>query len=218
MLQLANLSSARTAIHLAYSVQLHSKPLEPLTIHGTKDVSNSLIASAIEAGKVIAVVESLPRHLRHWAVWAYGPESERFSLAAQGGLFEWLVKYLDQLIAGSERKYRTATVAKIRDVVAYAVLNYRSRSLCGRDIHQIKEIKKGCGIQNGHWARDFLLWYNWALVLCEWLDVKTLPPVGKLLALVRDEQEDNEVQKGRAEYVVKPSLGYLQNLRNPHNS
>lgn len=211
MLHLAHISSARTAINRAYSIQLGSPDLEQTTSRSTKNNSASLIASGIEAGKVIAVVEALPKQLRHWAVWAYGPEAESFSLSAQAGFFKWLVERVDQALANSERQYREATAAKIRDVIAHAVLNHRSRSSNGRDLTPLKEIKRQCGIRPDKWLRDFAPWYSWMLDLCSWLDRKTLPPVGKLLALVREEESLDQSAVKPAK--PKESLRYLRNLR-----
>ena len=48
---------------------------------------NHRICDTVEAGMIIAVVDSLPEPIKSWAVWAYGPQSRDY-LREQGRFFQ----------------------------------------------------------------------------------------------------------------------------------
>ena len=203
--------SAREAIHESYGVQMtvSQSALEPRTTSGTKNISNSLIAAGCEAGKLISVVESLPRHIRHWAVWAYGPQVERFELPAQAGLFTWLSDQVDFVLDASGREYGESMRERIRSVVAYTVINHRHFSNARKPLHPVSEIKKLCKIHHQSWQRDFQPWKEWAELLCADLDRLSLPVVSKLLALVAEDLETPDVI---AQAMGKKAINYIKKI------
>ena len=182
---------ARQAIWEAYAIHLTSKGFDVLDqVVSTKTASNgSLICNAAQAGKVIAVIERLPEHLRAWAVWAYGPRTKTFGLSAQGAFFEWLIQDVTIRLLESDRQYREATANKIRDVVAYTVMDYRHKVTTGLHLHPVSDIKKRCGIQHGNWKRDFVEWYDDYREVCNQLDRKVLLPLSNVLLEERRKSE-----------------------------
>ena len=69
--------SARQAIHDAYAIHMRSKGFEPAAAvfaRGDRSMdADRLIWDIKDAGKVIAVVENLPLHLKAWCYWCYSP-------------------------------------------------------------------------------------------------------------------------------------------------
>ena len=65
--------SARQAIHDAYAIHMLSKGFEVNPLPGGTVDTDRLIWDSKDAGKVIAVVEALPDHLRAWCYWCYSP-------------------------------------------------------------------------------------------------------------------------------------------------
>ena len=172
--------SARQAIHDAYAIHLTSKGFEvnPLAFRAggqsSKLDNDWLICNAVEAGMVITVVEKLEEPFRSWAKWAYGPRTEHF-LPEQGRFFDWLEQDVTERLASSERDYREVTKQRIRDVVAYTVLDYRSYAINGRHLYPTNLIIKKCRIQKQNWRRDFLFWQDYYWKLCdEHMDKRSL--------------------------------------------
>ncbi|GAA4652066.1 hypothetical protein GCM10023116_43500 [Kistimonas scapharcae] len=198
MLDLRRLN-VRDAICAAYGVQMKSKPLDLQestyqSTKGTKPISNSLIADGIEAGKVIAAVESLPKHLRAWAVWAYAPRVPEWELPAQGVFFQWFADDVAIRLLEMEKVPRAGTADRIRSVSAWAALNWRDEKVSGKRPYSEAVIQKACGIQRQNWKRDYLCWYEWACGLCRGLDSEALAPVSAVLTA--------EKAKARAEYLA----------------
>ena len=174
---------ARQAIWEAYAIHLTSKGFDVLDLGGSTNTAsnNALICNAVQAGKVIAVIESLPAHVRAWAVWAYGPRTENFGLSAQGAFFEWLVDDVAIRLLESKRRYGTGAAGKVRDVVAYTVMDYRHKVTIGKHLHTVAGIKKRCGIQHSNWKRDFADWRDCYIAVCDELDRQALRPLGSVL-------------------------------------
>ena len=180
--------SARQAIHDAYAIHLTSKGFEvnPLASrmgsHSIKQENDLLICNAVEAGKIIAAVEKLDEPFRSWAKWVYAPRTEHF-MPEQGRFFQWLEQDVTENLAKSERDYREATKQRIRDVVAYTVMDYRSYVTNGQHLYPASLIIKKCRIQRQNWKRDFQEWHGVYWKMCdEYLD-KTA-----LIGIVRDVQ------------------------------
>ncbi|UYM16268.1 hypothetical protein [Endozoicomonas euniceicola] len=144
--------SARQAIHDAYATNLTSKGFEinpvsfPSSGNTRKQSNDSRICHTVEAGIVIAAVEGLEEPFRSWAKWAYGPRTQEF-LPEQNRFFRWLDEDVARRLGESERQYREVTRQRIRDVVAYTVLDYRSFIISGRHLYPVSEIIKRCRIQ-----------------------------------------------------------------------
>ena len=192
---------ARSAIHDAYSIQLRSKGFDAFEprIGGTGFDSDYAICDGVMAGRVMALVDALPDLLRHWLVWMYCPAVKATNLlqshgirlsvsehAAQGKVFSWLNDEVGIRLLESDKKYRSATLTKIRDVVAWTVLDYRESICTDKHPYPVSEIKKLCGIAHNNWRRDFACWHQVALDICDALDREALRPVGKMLGLYRD--------------------------------
>lgn len=164
--------SARQAIHDAYAIHLTSKGFEAnsLAFHSGSQSSkldnNLLICNAVEAGKVIAAVEKLDEPFRSWAKWAYGPRTEHL-LPDQRRFFQWLAQDVTERLSGSERGYREATIQRIRDVVAYTVLDYRSYVTNGQHLYPSSLIIKKCRIHRQNWKRDYQPWYESYWIFCD---------------------------------------------------
>ncbi|WP_163372648.1 bacteriophage antitermination protein Q [Endozoicomonas acroporae] len=172
--------SARQAIHDAYAIHLTSRGFEvnPLAFRAGSQSSkldnNLLICNAVEAGKVIAAVEKLDEPFRSWAKWAYAPRTEHF-MPEQGRFFQWLEQDVTEQLAKSGRDYREATKQRIRDVVAYTVLDYRSYVTNGQHLYPSSLIIKKCRIQKQNWKRDFQMWHAKYWNVCDKiLDANTL--------------------------------------------
>lgn len=146
-----------------------------------KNTINNQICHNVEAGKIISVVESLEDPFRSWAKWAYGPRTQEY-LPEQRRFFEWLDNDISENFASIDRKYREATQAKIRDMVAYCVMDYRSYILSGNHLYPISLIISKCGIIRQNWKRDFQPWHHYYWCLCdEYLDKASLSAVGALV-------------------------------------
>lgn len=146
-----------------------------------KQNNDSRICDAVEAGMVIAAVESLEEPFQSWAKWAYGPRTEHF-LPEQGRFFQWLEQDVSEKLASSERDYRETTRQRIKDVVAYTVLDYRSYVTTGRHIYPSSLIIKKCRIQRQNWKRDFQQWQEDYWGVCDGcLDRRALFPVGRII-------------------------------------
>ena len=72
-----------------------------------------------------------------------------------------------QAVGKSERDYREATKQRIRDVVAYTVMDYRSYMTNGRHLYPTSLIIKKCRIQKQNWRRDFQKWHDSYWTLCD---------------------------------------------------
>ena len=157
--------SARQAIHDAYAIHLRSKGFEinPVSFRSAngsqKQNNDQRICNAVEAGKIIAAVESLEEPFRSWAKWAYGPRTQEF-LPEQAKFFQWLEQDVNQRLASSEREYRDTTLQRIRDVVAYTVLDYRGYAVNERHLYTASLIIRKCRIQRQNWRRDFERWWE----------------------------------------------------------
>ncbi|WP_299730136.1 bacteriophage antitermination protein Q [uncultured Endozoicomonas sp.] len=164
--------SARQAIHDAYAIHLTSKGFDvnPVAFRSggksNKLDNNRLICNAVEAGMVIAAVEKLEEPFRSWAIWAYGPRTKHF-LPEQGRFFQWLEQDVTERLAKSERDYREATEQRIRDVVAYTVLDYRSYAANGRHLYSTSLVINKCRIHRQNWKRDFLSWHEYYWQFCD---------------------------------------------------
>ena len=145
--------SARQAIHDAYAIHLTSKGFEvnPLASrtgsHSIKQGNDLLICNAVEAGKIIAAVEKLDEPFRSWAKWVYAPRTEQL-MPEQGRFFKLLEQDVTEQLVKSERDYREATKQRIRDVVAYTVMDYRSYMTNGRHLYPTSLIIKNAGFRN----------------------------------------------------------------------
>ena len=143
--------------------------------------NNAQVRNAVEAGMIIAAVERLPEPFCSWAKWAYGPRTEDF-LPEQGAFFRWLDQDVEDNFASITRVYRKATRGKIRDVVVYAVLDYRSVVVNGRSLYPESLVIKKCQIHRGNWKRDFEAWHGYYWRLCDsYLDSVALPPVARVV-------------------------------------
>ena len=172
--------SARQAIHDAYAIHLTSKGFEvnPLASrmgsHSIKQENDLLICNAVEAGKIIAEVEKLDEPFRSWAKWVYAPRTEHF-MPEQGRFFQWLEHDVTEKLAKSERDYREATKQRIRDVVAFTVMDYRSYVTNGQHLYPTNLIIKKCRIHRQNWKRDYQPWYESYWLFCDsCLDKKSL--------------------------------------------
>ena len=179
--------SARQAIHDAYATNLTSKGFEvnPVGFRSgsktNKQNNDNRICHTVEAGIVIAAVEGLEEPFRSWAKWAYGPRTQEF-LPEQARLFQWLEQDITEHFACIEREYREATKQKIRDVVAYTVLDYRSFSINERHLYPVSLIISRCKIVRQNWKRDFLPWHRYYWNLCDaYLDRNCLLSVRKAI-------------------------------------
>ncbi len=147
---------------------------------------NHRICDTVEAGMIIAVVESLPEPIKSWAVWAYGPQSRDY-LREQGRFFSWLDRDVENNFAAIDRNYRPATRLKIRSVVAYTVTDYRRFILSGEHICPVKEIIKRCNIQRQNWKRDYQHWHEYYWNLCDtYLDRGCLPVVARVVGRISE--------------------------------
>lgn len=176
--------SARQAIHDAYATNLIRKGLEinPVCFGAAgktkKQNNDSRICHTVEAGIVIAAVEGLDEPFRSWAKWAYGPRTQEF-LPEQAFLFQWLEQDINEHFSSIDREYREVTKQKIRDVVTYCVLDYRSYTISGKHLYPVSLIINRCGIIRQNWKRDFESWHRYYWGLCdEFLDRGCLSVVG----------------------------------------
>ena len=193
--------SARQAIHDAYAVYLTGKStginprdfLEESQLK--KPDNNQQVCNAVEAGMVIATVENLEEPYSSWAKWAYGPRTEH-ALAEQSRFFQWLEQDVMTRLDGLEKNIRQATGDKVRDLVAYTVLDYRSYSVNERHLYPVNLIIKRCKIHRQNWKRDFLSWHQYYWTFCdEHLDRAALIPVSetiKRLKYGKEQIEENE--------------------------
>ena len=179
--------SARQAIHDAYATNLTSKGFEvnPVGFRSgsktNKQNNDNRICHTVEAGIVIAAVEALEEPFRSWAKWAYGPRTQEF-LPEQNCFFRWLDSSVTENFASIDREYRQVTKQKIRDVVAYSVMDYRSYTISGKHLYPVSMIIKRCGIIRQNWKRDFEHWhrYYWR-VYNDYLDRSALVTVGEVV-------------------------------------
>ena len=185
------LRSARQVIHDAYALHLmgNSTGLDPKAFwregQAKKPNNNQQVCNAVEAGLVIATVESLAEPYCSWAKWAYGPQTEH-TLPEQGRFFQWLEQDVNCRLDSMERDYRQATRHKIRDVVAYTVLDYRSYAVNERHLYPVSQIIKRGKIHRGNWQRDFQPWHEHYWTVCDrQLDRTVLIPVAKTLHRLR---------------------------------
>ncbi|WP_257285163.1 bacteriophage antitermination protein Q [Endozoicomonas sp. SESOKO1] len=143
--------------------------------------TNSMICHAVEAGMIISAVERLDDPFKAWVKWAYGPRTEEF-LPEQGRFFRWLDNDVTENFASIDRVYREVTKEKIRDVVAYTVLNYRSFVISGRELYPKNLIINRCKIHRCNWKRDFETWHDYYWNLCDhYLDRLGLPTVASVV-------------------------------------
>ncbi len=143
--------------------------------------TNNLICHAVEAGMIISAVEGLPEPFKAWAKWAYGPRTEEF-LPEQGRFFRWLDQDVTENFESIDRVYREVTREKIRDVVAYTVLNYRSYVINGKQLYPTSLIINRCKIHRQNWKRDFESWHDYYWNLCDtYLDKSALPSVASIV-------------------------------------
>ena len=143
--------------------------------------NNASVCHAAEAGMVISTVENLPEPFKSWAKFAYGPRTQEF-LPEQAQFFRWLENDVVENFENINRVYRKATKDKIRDVVAYAVLDYRSYSISERHLYPVSLVISRCGIIRQNWNRDFLPWHRYYWNLCDsFLDQTCLPPVAQIV-------------------------------------
>lgn len=189
------LRSARQVIHDAYALHLMGKStgIDPKEFwqesQSRKPDNNQQVCNAVEAGMVIATVESLPEPYCSWAKWAYGPQTER-TLPEQGRFFQWLEQDVNCRLESMEHNYRQATRNKIRDVVAYTVLDYRSYAVNERHSYPVSQIIKRCKIHRGNWQRDFQPWHEHYWTVCDrQMDRTALIPVADTLNRLRHGQK-----------------------------
>ncbi len=150
-----------------------------------RENNNRQVCDAVEAGMIIAAVEALPEPFRSWAKWAYGPRTEDM-LPEQGRFFRWLDQDVTNNFSEIDRVYREATMEKIRDVVAYAVLDYRSYSVNDRHLYPVNLIINRIGIQRQNWKRDFEPWHAYYWRVCDsYLDKTALPAVASVVLRLR---------------------------------
>lgn len=185
------LLSARQAVHDAYAVHLTGKStgINPKDFweegQSKKPDNNQQVCNAVEAGMVIATVESLEEPYSSWAKWAYGPKTEH-TLPEQARFFQWLEQDVMSRLDGMERNIREATREKVRDVVAYTVLDYRSYSINERHLYPVNLIIKRCKIHRQNWKRDFQSWHEYYWNFCDrQLDRTALIPVAETLDRLR---------------------------------
>ena len=189
------LRSARQAIHDAYALHLTGKSIgiDPREFwqegSSKKPDNNRQVCDAVEAGMIIAAVERLEEPYCSWAKWAYGPRVEQ-TLPEQARFFHWLEQDVMNRLVGMERNYRQATRDKIRDVVAYTVLDYRSYAVTERHRYPVKRIIKRCKIHRGNWQRDFQPWHDHYWNFCDrQLDRTVLIPVARVVHRLRHGRE-----------------------------
>ncbi|WP_163370954.1 hypothetical protein [Endozoicomonas acroporae] len=179
--------SSSQAIHEAFALGFRARgqdikkmlSMDFKSTRGSRDM-NWQHVDKLAAGLIMDALSSLPAHLQDWAVWCHGPRIEEY-LPEQGRFFAWLNDDVAIRLLESERAYRPGTAAKVRDVVAYAVLDYRSYTTTGRHEYSVKRICKECGIVQNNWHRDFKTWHDYGWTLCDRLDAKVLPVVGKVV-------------------------------------
>ncbi|MCW7553322.1 hypothetical protein NX722_11865 [Endozoicomonas gorgoniicola] len=183
--------SARQAIHDAYATNLTSKGFEinPVSFRSSgntrKQSNDSRICHTVEAGIVIAAVEGLEEPFRSWAKWAYGPRTQEF-LPEQNRFFRWLDEDVDRRLGESERQYRNSTRQKIKDVVAYSVMDYRSYIISERHLYPVSLIINRCKIIRQNWKRDFEPWHQLYWQLCDtYFDQNCLASVAEVIGRFR---------------------------------
>ena len=180
-------NSASVAIHDAFAMEFVGKgrdfskmlAMDFKSSRGYRDMDWRHVDKA-EAGLIMKALSSLPEHQQAWAIWCHGPEVPEF-LPDQRRFFSWLNDEIGMRLLESERNYRFATCRKIRDVVAYSVMDYRSFVTNGQNKYPVKKIRKECGILQNNWNRDFKHWYDCGWALCDDLDRRVLPLVGGVL-------------------------------------
>lgn len=184
--------SARQAIHDAYATNLTGKGLDfnPVSFGAKgrcRQSNDNRICHTVEAGMVIAVVESLDEPFQSWAKWAYAPRTQEY-LPEQARFFQWLDQDVTEQFACIDRDYREATKQRIRDVVAYTVMDYRSFIVSERHLYPTSLIIKHCKIQRQNWQRDFESWHRYYWGLCDGsFDRTALMPVGSVLERLKGE-------------------------------
>ncbi|WP_419831252.1 hypothetical protein [Endozoicomonas atrinae] len=192
------LLSARQAIHDAYAVHLTGKSyaIDPQEFwesnQGKNPNINQQICNAVEAGMIISTVEGLDEPYKSWAKWAYAPRTEHH-LPDQGRFFEWLDRDVRQNLESIERKYREVTKEKIRDVVAYAVLDYRAFVINEIHLYPVSLIINRCNIQRQNWKRDFEPWHEYYWQFCDQqLDRMALVPVANSVQRLKYGKEQTD--------------------------
>ena len=145
------LAGARQAIHDATAIHLLQRDgLDP-TRYGCRistssmGSANSLILDAMEAGRILAVIDRQRSHVRDWLLYAYGAETSFSRLS-------YLRSYLfDRLFRTESRNERRR--AKIAKLCALAVDDLKQRYNNGRSTPQAffcSEIE----ISEPNWRRD----------------------------------------------------------------
>ena len=97
-----------------------------------------------------------------------------------GFFFQWLDSSVTENFASIKREYQEATKQKIRGVVAYCVMDYRSYIISGKHFYPVSLIINRCGIIRQNWKRDFESWHLYYWSLCDtYLDKACLSPVAE---------------------------------------
>ena len=153
--------------------------------------NNQTICNTAEAGVIISAVQSLPEPFQSWAIWAYGPQTEHFK-PEQTRFFCWLENDIQNNLEAIQRKYKKPAIQKIRQVVAYTVLNYRAYLVNGTRPYPDSRIVKECRIQRQNWKKDYQSWSRYYWLRCDnYLDAKALRPVGKAVSRLIRGRENN---------------------------
>ncbi len=143
---------------------------------------NAMICNTAEAGVIISAVESLEEPFQPWAIWAYGPHTQHYK-TEQARFFSWLEQDINNNLEAINRRYRKAAIEKIRQVVAYTVLDYQAYLINGTRAYPASKIIRECRIQRQNWTRDFVRWNQYYWNLCDtWLDAMALRPVAKAIS------------------------------------
>lgn len=94
---------------------------------------------------IISVVENLDEPFRSWAKWAYAPRTQEY-LPEQSKFFKWLDADVLDNFSCIDRVIRDSTKIKIKDVVAYSVMDYRSYTISEKHLYPVSLIINRCVI------------------------------------------------------------------------
>lgn len=181
--------NAAQAIHDAYAIHLATPGGGAFDIRltGGAHDANMRIAGCVEAGKVIAVVEALPRDVRDWLLFCHGPGTEHFAGAAwrvAAAVWQRIEAELDAQTKGRARQKKRKALSALCMIAAQ---NYQAKLLRGHPVHCSEHIAKLLNASvGGGFNRDFGPWIDRMEQIMDAWDKQGRQAVG---ALVSDERK-----------------------------
>lgn len=191
--------SGRRSIHDSYAVHLMSR--DPFSIGGTKwRDSTATACTAWEAGKIIAVVESLPDVGKGWLKVAYAPE---YSLSDFRAVYEHLLELYKRTPEWAAKPEKTRT--RTMQLLQYRIDDLRFRARCFFvDTRREPDFKFADEYSRPLHPRNYLChmihcdpknfdatyghaWDFWKVATDE-LDKKYLPPVSAVVERVKEQR------------------------------